>query len=241
MVLEGIHLSYREVSVLNGVDLELRPGITALLGVNGAGKTTLMNIAAGSLRPDRGLAAVVGQAVYRSRSRRRALRHVAMMPQGSSFPGNLTAHETVRYIAWMRGMPPHVTAGAATDALDRVGLAAESSRKIRRMSGGMRRRVALAQAIVSSPSLLLLDEPSTGLDPEQRHGMVALVRQLGGTVLLSSHVMEDVRDLADRVLVLHRGSIRFDGTVAELERYGSDGNNRATEEGFLAVINDGPR
>ena len=98
--------------------------------------------------------------------------------------------------------------------IEQVGLSARADEQLKRLSGGMVRRVALAQALVSEPDVLLLDEPSTGLDPEQRRGMVSLIRELGSTVLFSSHVVEDVKDVAQRVLVLEEGRLLFSGTDA---------------------------
>ncbi|WP_284250260.1 ABC transporter ATP-binding protein [Litorihabitans aurantiacus] len=239
LTLSGISHSYRRRPVLAGLDLDVGPGITALLGVNGAGKSTLFRIAAGALRPDQGEVRISGSAINSRRERGRALRHLALMPQSSSFPGNLTAREIVRYVAWMRGAKSRDCRDLAEAALHRVGLAEEADTPFRRLSGGMRRRVALAQAVSTSPDLLLLDEPCTGLDPAQRHTMVDLVRGLGGAVVLSSHVMEDVRDLADRVIVLHDRLIRFDGSVADLEARAPRGSSRAAEAGFLGVIQTG--
>ncbi|MGN6244622.1 MAG: ABC transporter ATP-binding protein [Motilibacteraceae bacterium] len=224
---------------LHDIDLELTPGVTALVGVNGAGKSTLMSVLAGALRPTAGTVHVDGRDLY-GRGRREVLPRVALMPQTLELPGSLTALEAVTTIGWMRGLPGRTARADAQAALETVDLSARAGERVRALSGGMRRRVALAQALVAAPDVLLLDEPSTGLDPLQRRRMVEVVQTLGGTVLLSSHVMEDVVDAADRVVVLHEGQVRFDGPVPELQDLAPAGTaeGRRAEAGFLAVIAD---
>ncbi|MGL5828632.1 MAG: ATP-binding cassette domain-containing protein [Angustibacter sp.] len=126
----------------------------------------------------------------------------------------------------------------AHDALAKVMLSDRSGSKIRELSGGMRRRVALAQAIASEPEVLLLDEPSTGLDPEQRHIMVSLIAQLGVTVVLSSHIIEDVSDIAHRVVILDTADVAFAGPLEKLKLLAPAGTPpaKAAEAGFLTVI-----
>lgn len=225
---------------LEDVTLDLPPGVTALLGVNGAGKSTLLNVAAGALRPSSGTVEVDGTSLYQRAGRRSALGKVALMPQSATFPGGMTAHEVVSYVAWMKGMAWTTARTSASDALEQVGLADRAGERMRTLSGGMRRRVALAQALASRPDVVLLDEPSTGLDPRQRRVMVDLLRGLGGTVLLSSHVMEDVADVAERIVVIDDGRIVFDGSMAALRSCAPDPTDaRAAEAGFLAVLTSG--
>ncbi len=158
------------------------------------------------------------------------------MPQAIRFPGSMTAFEVVEYLSWMRGSSARQARIAAGDALARVLLQDRARSKVGTLSGGMARRLGLAQAIASGASTLLLDEPSTGLDPEQRRIMVRLLADLDGAVVLSSHVMEDVSDLADRVLVLDDGVIAFDGTLGGLAARAPGDAGRTAEEGFLAVL-----
>jgi len=226
--------SFGSTQVLRGVNLEFHPGVTAILGVNGAGKSTLLNIAAGITRPRRGRVEINGVSLLEKR--KRVLPQVALMPQSSDYPANLSAIEIVEWIAWMRGAKAGASRKSAADALSAVGLGTVANQKFKKLSGGMRRRIALAQALVTNPLILLLDEPSTGLDPAQRRVMVELIRQRSGTVILSSHIMEDVRDLAQRVIVLHDGSVKFDGMVRELERLATERTGREAESGFLQVI-----
>lgn len=237
LTLDGIHHGYGARDVLRDVSCEIGPGITALIGVNGAGKSTLLSIASGGVRPRQGAVAVGGHDLLHGRARRQGLGKVAFMPQDATFPPRMTAREIVEYVDWMRGAPRSGGRARALQALDRVRLADRAESRFGSLSGGMQRRVCLAQAIVSAPEVLVLDEPSTGLDPEQRHVMVQLIGTLAGAVVLSSHVMEDVADLADRVLVLDDGAITFDGDVAGLRALAPVPEaDRAAEHGFLAVL-----
>ena len=160
------------------------------------------------------------------------------MPQSISFPPKMTPAEVVTYIGWMRGLSLADARAATHRVLQSVQLSERSDARIQSLSGGMVRRVALAQALVTDPDVLLLDEPSTGLDPQQRRLMVEVLEQLGGCVLLSSHVMEDVTDLATRVVVLHDGRIQFDGDLDELRFRAPEGTpeHRTAERGFLEVV-----
>lgn len=233
---------YGEHRALEEVSFALDDGITALIGVNGAGKTTLMSAVSGAMRPTSGRVAVTGLDPYRSRGRRVALGRLALMPQTVRFPGNMTALEVVEYLTWMRGVSGGRARDLARQALGRVRLSDRADTKVRELSGGMVRRVALAQAVASLPKLLLLDEPSTGLDPRQRRTMVELIAELAAdqdtTVLFSSHVMEDVSDVAARVVVLDEGRLLFDGTVAELSGRAPAGTpeGKVAEAGFLQVL-----
>lgn len=237
LTLTGVSHSYRGRDALREVSVEIRREVTALIGVNGAGKSTFMNVAAGGLSPTSGSVLVDGKSIYERRTRRQALQAVALMPQTASFPGNMTVREVVEYLTWMRGARAGDARTRAERALETVELADRAGSKIRELSGGMLRRVGLAQAVAMDPSILLLDEPSTGLDPEQRRIMVDRLRELDAAVVLSSHVMEDVSDLADRVLVLDAGTIVFDGTLPDLcDRAPDPSAPRAAEAGFLAVL-----
>jgi ABC-2 type transport system ATP-binding protein len=160
------------------------------------------------------------------------------MPQELRFPGNFTALEVVEYLTWMRGCPSRSARTRARMALGFVGLGGRMRSKMGELSGGMVRRVGLAQALAAEPEVLLLDEPSTGLDPEQRRIMVDLLSQLEGCVLLSSHVMEDVTEAAQRVLVLHEGQLAFDGDIVALQSHAPTGTptGRTAEGGFLQIV-----
>jgi ABC-2 type transport system ATP-binding protein len=224
---------------LHPVSLRIEAGVTALVGVNGAGKSTLLSTLAGSMPPTNGLVLVGGKDLY-SRARKRVLPMVSLMPQALSLPENMTALEVVSVIGWMRGLTGRTAKARAQEALEAVELQDRSGSQIKELSGGMRRRVALAQAIVSKPQILLLDEPSTGLDPHQRRRMVEIIKTLTGTVFFSSHVMEDVEDAASRIIVLHEGRVAFDGSLEQLDQLAPSGAPaaRRAEAAFLQVISD---
>ena len=239
MQVQDVTHAYGRVTALSEVSFTLGRGVTALLGVNGAGKSTLLSCAAGILEPTSGSVAVGGRDLYARATRREALPLVALMPQGASFPGRLTPREVVSYLAWLKGLPTRKAQSRADECLAAVGLADVAARRLSTLSGGMVRRVAFAQALASEPKVLLLDEPTTGLDPAQRRAMVELIRGLDCTVLLSSHVVEDVADLAGDVLVIHAGRLRFSGTVADLADLAPAGSRRsAIESGFFRVIEE---
>jgi ABC-2 type transport system ATP-binding protein len=153
----------------------------------------------------------------------------------------MTVREVVQFIGWARGLSSGRARERADQVIEQVGLTARAHEQTKRLSGGMTRRVALAQALVSEPEVLLLDEPSTGLDPEQRRAMVDLVKGLHTTVLFSSHIVEDVKDVAQRVLVLEDGRLLFDGSVAELEAMAPPPTDEArvgsrVEAGFMKLV-----
>lgn len=239
---ENLSRRYGGVEALADVSFAIESGTTALVGLNGAGKTTLLRILSGALRPSSGRVHLGGHDPYRFADRKAALMSVALMPQHVSFPANMTAVEVVCLLGWLRGMSHRDARHRAMTVLDQVDLSRRAHQQVKQLSGGMVRRLALAQALVSSPRLLLLDEPSTGLDPEQRRIMVRLVQSLDATVLFSSHIVEDVEDVADRVLVLEGGRLLFDGGLSALEeegrnsRGGGSSRRSSVEEGFLHVV-----
>lgn len=235
--LRNVTHSYGPTRALDGVSILLNPGVTALVGVNGAGKSTLISVVAGALRPSSGAVRVAGLDPY-GHTRRGALKAVALMPQALSLPSSMTAREVVEYLAWMRGLSRRRARQLSAECLEQVGLAARAQTRVGQLSGGMLRRVGLAQALASAAEVVLLDEPSTGLDPAQRRTMVDLLRSLDRTLLMSSHVMEDVVEVAARVVVLDQGRVRFDGAVSALQSLAPAGTDPAktAEVGFLTMI-----
>ncbi len=197
-------------------NLVAQDGIVALVGANGAGKTTFLKCLSGGLKPTSGEIRLDGLNPYSRSDRRQALSKIALMPQFGSSPRLLTTHQFVSYLTWMRGVSRQEAADRAWDSLVAVGLGKRADDRMRSLSGGMVRRVWFAQALAAKAELMLLDEPSTGLDPRQRATMVDLIREHArGLVLLSSHLVEDVVALASRVIVLEQGHIVFDGAVGK--------------------------
>lgn len=211
----GVSHRYGGVNALKELDMEFQSGVTAVLGPNGAGKSTLLGLLSTALRIQRGSMSVNGIDSSRDRKRYRSL--LGFLPQTFTMPGNLTVAEFLALTAWQRMLPRRQRAAAVDAALDAVDLSRRRDHKISQLSGGMYRRVGIAQAIVNRPDVLLLDEPTVGLDPRQRRGLRDLIQSLGEqrAVVLSTHLTEDVAATADRVVVLDEGVMCFDGTVDE--------------------------
>jgi len=233
----GLQVSYRGRSwSLDLDDLTLQPGVTGLVGVNGAGKSTLMRALSGALRPSGGTVTIDDTDLY-GRARRSQLGRIGYMPQEYTLPRDVSLRTSTEYVAWLRGLPRREVRAAAARALADVGLADRAGRRVGSLSGGMLRRLCLAQALVASPEFLLLDEPTTGLDPEQRAGVRRLVEELPGSAvtLLSSHVMEDIVSLAEHLIVLEEGRVLYHGSLAEFrDEYG--GSERSAELAFLSLL-----
>jgi ABC-2 type transport system ATP-binding protein len=217
--LTGITKRYRGTTALDAVDLDVRPGITGLLGPNGAGKTTFLRIVATVLAPDSGVVRLLGRAPDTPEALAEVRRRLGYLPQEMGFPRGFTAFAFVDYMAvlkeWTTRAPRH---DEVRRVLDLVELGDVGTRRVSALSGGQRRRVALAQALLGDPDMLLLDEPTTGVDPEQRVSLRRVLSDAGerSTVILSTHQTEDVAALCDRVVVLDAGRVRFDGPVADL-------------------------
>ncbi|CCH32644.1 ATP-binding cassette domain-containing protein [Actinosynnema sp. NPDC047251] len=211
----GVSHRYGDVEALHRLELDFRSGVTAVLGPNGAGKSTLLGLLSTALRIQRGSVSVGG--VDSARDRRRYRDLLGFLPQHFTMPGNLTVAEFLTLTAWQRMVPRRKRADAVDVALAAVDLSSRRDQKISTLSGGMHRRVGIAQAVVNQPEVLLLDEPTVGLDPRQRRVLRHLIVSLGRqrAVVLSTHLTEDVAAAADRVVVLDEGEMRFDGTVEE--------------------------
>jgi ABC-2 type transport system ATP-binding protein len=215
----GLRVAYGGRTVLDGVDLVVRPGeLVALLGPNGAGKTTTVEIAEGFRSADGGTVRVLGED---PRHGGRGLRaRVGLMLQGGAgLEPRATPRDLVRlYVAFQSGGP------TADELIGRVGLATVAETRVRRLSGGERQRLALAIALAGDPEVLILDEPTAGMDPEARRAtrdLVAGLRREGRTILLTTHDLGDVERLADRVAILAGGRIVVDDTPDAIVRGGS--------------------
>ena len=224
---------------LAGVSLDVGPGITGLLGPNGAGKTTLLRILATVLAPDAGRLRLLGRDPGRAEDRLAIRRRLGYMPQEPGFHRHFTAFEFVDYVAILKEMTDR---RARHDEVRRVlclvGLEDVIGRKIKALSGGMRRRVALAQALLGEPELVVLDEPTAGLDPEQRLRFREIVSEMAErrTVVLSTHQTEDVAALCGRVVVMHAGGTLFTGTPPELAAVARGAVWLADERGSAAHL-----
>jgi ABC-2 type transport system ATP-binding protein len=221
----GVVKRFGSVTALDGVTLAIDAPATGLLGANGAGKSTLMKILLGLVKPDQGSVEVLGVDAARGAGELR--RRLGYMPELDCLPLEMTARDLVVHMAELRGLPRRNAVLRASEVLFQVGLEEERSRLIRTFSTGMTQRAKLAQALVHSPELVVLDEPTNGLDPSGREEMLALVRrlssELGIAVLLSSHVLEDVTRTCDAVVVLRDGRVVTAGRIDEMEGLARDG------------------
>jgi ABC-2 type transport system ATP-binding protein len=220
----GLRKVYRRrVRALDGIDLTVPPGMFGLLGANGAGKTTLMRILAGLLSPSAGTVTAGGHDLRTSAGRRAVKRVLGYLPQDLGLYPELTGAEFLDYVALLKGLDrPAERRRRVGELLEVVGLTADRRRPLKTYSGGMRRRIGIAQALLNDPRLLIVDEPTAHLDPEERIRFRILLAQLAGdrTVLMSTHVVEDVAQTCRQVAVLAAGRLRFHGTVAELTATG---------------------
>jgi len=230
------HYPPSSTAVVDLDELTLGPGTTGLVGVNGAGKTTLLLTLAGARRPQGGTVTLDGVDVY-GPDRRRVLTRIGFMPQELELPRELRVSDALSYVSWLRGVPARDAGAREPELLALVGLQDRRTHPVGRLSGGMRRRLVLATALVTAPDVLLLDEPTTGLDPEQRATLRALLTDLPGTsvTVLSSHVMEDVEQMTGRIAVLDEGRVLHHGdTAAFVEERG--GTARSAELAFLTTL-----
>lgn len=238
----GLEKSFGDLAVLRGVDLAVERGtIAALLGSNGAGKTTLVRILSTLLTPDAGTATVNGYDVTTEGDRVRA--SLSLTGQFAAVDEILTGRENLVLIGRLRHLPD--PAATADELLERFGLTEAGSRRAGTYSGGMRRRLDIAMSLVGEPEVIVLDEPTTGLDPQGRLEVWQTVKDLaaqGRTVLLTTQMLDEAEHLADRIAILHEGRIIVDGTLAELKKILPPAEvtyvekQPTLEEIFLAVV-----
>ncbi len=219
---QGLTQRYGRTTVLDGLDLQIGTGVFGLLGPNGAGKTTLLRTLATIAPPKQGQLRLLGHDPRRDHERRLLRRRLGYLPQQLGYYPNFTVFEFVEYFALLKEMPSDAVRPAVARAVARVGLEDRGRSKLKSLSGGMLRRVGIAQAIVNDPDLLLLDEPTAGLDPEQRVVFRTLLREVGtsATVIVSTHLVEDIAAACSEVALLHAGRIAFRGTPDELQTLG---------------------
>ncbi|MBC2117958.1 ATP-binding cassette domain-containing protein [Listeria booriae] len=214
----NLEKSYKNVDVLKKINFTVKKGsIFALLGSNGAGKTTTIRILTTLIKPDRGDTQVCGADVVKQGNKVREA--ISLTGQSAAVDDILTGRENLRLIAKLRHLPN--AKEVADELLERFNLTDAADRALATYSGGMRRRLDLAMSLVGTPSVIFLDEPTTGLDPQSRMAMWKIIRELadgGTTVFLTTQYLEEAEQLADQIAILNEGTIVADGTVAELKQ-----------------------
>src|SRR3954449_568514 len=220
----GLGKRFPGVLALDGLTIDIEPGVVGLVGANGAGKSTLIKILLGLVPATSGSASVLGYDVATDGARIRAL--VGYMPEHDCLPADVSASDLVIHLGQMSGLPYSAARERAADVLRHVGLAEERYRPIGGYSTGMKQRAKVAQALVHDPRLVLLDEPTNGLDPASREDMLALVRRIGAdfgiAVLVTSHLLGELERVSDHVVVLDAGRLlRSSATTEFLHATGS--------------------
>jgi len=212
-----IRRAYGSRQALSGVDLDLRPGeVYGLLGPNGAGKTSLVRAISGRLRLDAGSVRLDGEDPVSTAAARRFL---GLVPQDVALYPDLTCRENLEVFGQLMGLPRGDARSAAIDLLDRIGLAQRANDRVSTLSGGMKRRLNVAAGVIHHPKVLLLDEPTVGVDPAARediHSLLLDLRREGLAILLTTHDLEQASELADRVGILIDGRLCGEGRVADL-------------------------
>lgn len=212
-------IGLKTVHALNGVDLHINSGMFGLLGPNGAGKTTLMRILAGIVNVSSGKVCVNGHDLSTQAGKQAVKSMLGYLPQELGMYTDLSAEQFVDYMAILKGMDnPRKRSQRVAEVLELVGLRDVSNRKIKSFSGGMKRRVGIAQALVNDPKMLIVDEPTAGLDPEERIRFRNLLVNLATdrVVLLSTHIVEDIGQTCRDLAILAKGCIVFRGSPAEM-------------------------
>lgn len=233
MVISAVSLSKRwgDNQVFSDFTAEIPRGITGLLGSNGSGKTTLFGMLLGLHDRNSGQLSVLGEDPQTAGPELR--QRIGYSPEHHDLPIDLAAQDLVRHVAEIHGLPKREATTRASDALWLVGLGEERARPIGTMSTGQRQRVKLAQAIAHGPSLIILDEPTDGLDPVQRDDMLQLIRDVGTkyemNVVLSSHLLEEVERIADNIVIIANGSVAASGPIDVL---------RSQSGGAVVVLDD---
>ena len=228
----GLSKRYGAVQALRSVDVTVERGCTGLVGSNGAGKSTLLKLLLGLIAPDQGRASVLGHDVATDPLGVRA--RVGYLPEGACLPGDVTAADFVAFMGQLGGLPPRAARERASEVCYQVGLDEERYRALESFSAGMLQRVKLAVALVCDPQLLLLDEPTDGMDPQGREDMLDLIDrargELGVDVVISTHLLGDVERICDQVVMVHSGEVLVQGPIAAVAG--------TTDAGFAVQLGD---
>ena len=214
LVLDHVSKQYQNKMAADSITVTLGPGVVGLLGANGAGKTTLMRMICGILRPTAGTISFDGMDVSEELYRDA----LGYLPQDFGYYPSFTGRDFLLYIAALKGLSKKAAKRKCEELLHTVNLEAAADRKIKTYSGGMKQRLGIAQALLNDPKIIVLDEPTAGLDPKERVRFRNMIAQLGenAMVLLSTHIVSDVEHIADRILMMKDGKIIWDGGREDL-------------------------
>ena len=214
LVLDHVSKRYKNLLAADRITLHLQPGVTGLLGANGAGKTTLMRMICGILKPDEGSVSFDGMDVSEELYRDA----LGYLPQDFGYYPNFSGKDFLMYIAALKGLDKNTAIRKCNELLTAVNLESAAGKKIRTYSGGMKQRLGIAQALLNDPKIIVLDEPTAGLDPKERVRFRNMIAELGkeSIVLLSTHIVSDVEQIADRILMMRDGQIIWDGTKGKM-------------------------
>ena len=210
--LKSIKKEYGDKLVLDCISFSLKPGLYGILGSNGSGKTTLFRIICGLMKPTQGAVFFNGKNIVDQAENFRDI--LGFLPQDFRYYPDFTARNFLLYIASLKGLSRKNASTTSDELLDLVGLSAIKNKKIRKLSGGMKQRLGIAQALLNDPQVLVLDEPTVGLDPKERVKFRKLSKEK--IILLSTHIVSDVESIADEILILKNGRLRDRGTVSQL-------------------------
>lgn len=218
LILDRVRKSFRDAVVVDDVSIRMQSGLYGLLGSNGAGKTTLMRMICTILKPTEGAIYYEGADVFEMNEKYRDI--LGYLPQEFGFYPELTVKDYLKYISALKGLRQAISKKRIDELLELTGMQKDSSKKMKELSGGMKRRVGIAQSLLNDPEILVLDEPTAGLDPMERIRFRNLIGQLSNDriVLLSTHIVSDIEAIAKEVFVMKEGRIIDQGTIGELCR-----------------------
>ena len=214
--LNSLTKQYDALTAVKDLNLTMTSGVYGLLGVNGAGKTTLMRMICTLIRPSRGNITCDGKDIFEMEGNYR--RQLGYLPQDFGYYPDLTVSDYMMYIASIKGLRPAFAKSRTDSLLEQVGMHKASKMKMRKLSGGMLRRVGIAQAMLNDPKILVLDEPTAGLDPNERIRFRNLISELADDrlVLLSTHIVSDVEFIANEIILMNKGEFFFTGTAEDI-------------------------